>query len=344
MKAAVLEDLDRLVVKEVGDYTVGKGEVLVRVRSCAVCGSDLRIMHSGNPRVTFPQIIGHEIAGEVVEVGEGVEKFRVGDRVAIGADVPCGECFWCQNGMGTNCAINYAIGYQFPGGFAEYILLNALTVSQGAVHVFPASLSFDEAALAEPLACAIHGLEMCHLGVGDALLIIGTGPIGCMMIELGRSMGATRIIVIQRSLHRLEMAKRFGADYYFLSDDTVEEKVRDVTHGEGADVIMVTCASPEAQELSLKLARNRAHINFFGGLPRGTRNINISSNLIHYKECTVLGSHGSLPRHHHQALRVMEKNMVHPSSYITHRFPLAEIHEAFRMAESHQGLKVVVNP
>jgi L-iditol 2-dehydrogenase len=344
MKAAVLEGIDRLVVKEVPDYTVKEGEVLLRVRSCAVCGSDLRIMHAGNPRVRFPQIIGHEIAGEVVAVGEGVKKFQVGDRVAVGADVPCGECFWCQNGMGTNCAINYAIGYQFPGGFAEYLLLNKLTVIQGAVHRIPENLSFDEAALAEPLACAINGLEMAHLGVGDTLLIIGAGPIGCMMIEMGRHMGATTIIVAQRSPQRLSMARSFGADHYFLSDEHLEERVLEVTDGEGADVIMVTCASPEAQEMSLRLARHRARINFFGGLPKGSRDIAISSNLIHYKECTVLGSHGSLPRHHRKALQVMERGMVHPSRYITHRFPLEAIGEAFRMAESHQGLKVVVNP
>lgn len=345
MRAAVLEGIDRLVLREVSDPTPKKGEVLVRVRACSVCGSDIRIMHSGNPRVRFPQVVGHEIAGEVVAVSQGVTKFRVGERVAIGADVPCGACFFCQNGMGTNCAINYAIGYQFPGGFAEYILLNALTVVQGAVHEIPDNLSFDEASLAEPLACAINGLEMSKLEVGDTLLIIGAGPIGCMMIEMGRSMGATNIIVVQRSLRRLEMAKRFGADYYFLADDPdLEKKILEVTEGEGADVVMVTCASPEAQEMSLRLARHRARVNFFGGLPKDARNISVPSNLIHYKECMVLGTHGSLPRHHKKALKVMAKNMVHPSWYITHRFPLEEIHQAFQVAESHQGLKVVVNP
>jgi L-iditol 2-dehydrogenase len=345
MRAAVLEDLDRLSIMELPDPSPGEGEVLVRVRACSVCGSDIRIFHFGNPRVKFPQIIGHEIAGDVVAVGPGVTKFRIGDRVAIGADVPCGACYWCQNGMGTNCATNYAIGYQFPGGFAEYILLNALTVVQGAIHRIPDNLSYDEASLAEPLACAINGLEMSQLGVGDTLLIIGAGPIGCMMIEMGRFMGATNIIVIQRSLKRLEMAKKFGADHYFLADDPdLEAKVFEVTGGEGADVVMVTCASPDAQEMALRLARHRARINFFGGLPRDARNISIPSNLIHYRECMVLGTHGSLPRHHRKALQVMAKGMVHPSWYITHRFPLEAIHEAFRVAESHEGLKVVVNP
>src|ERR1035437_4121897 len=120
MKAAVLQALNEMTITEVPTPTPGQGEVLLKVRACAVCGSDVRIFHHGNPRVTPPVIIGHEVAGEVVAVGSGVDKFAVGDRVAIGADVPCGKCEMCKGGFGNNCAINYAIGYQFPGGFAEY--------------------------------------------------------------------------------------------------------------------------------------------------------------------------------------------------------------------------------
>ncbi|HSV31949.1 MAG TPA: alcohol dehydrogenase catalytic domain-containing protein [Atribacteraceae bacterium] len=345
MKAAVLEALDRLNVKEVPDYQVGANEALLRVHSCAICGSDIRIMHHGNPRVNFPQIVGHEAAGDIVKVGDSVQRFKVGDRVAVGADVPCGCCFWCQNGMGTNCAINYAIGYQFPGGFAEYLLLNELILNQGPVHLIPDSLSYDEAALAEPLACAINGLEMAKLGVGDSLAIIGAGPIGCMMIEMGRHMGATNIIVIQRSQNRLDMARQFGADHYFLSEQPdIVENVRAVTRSEGPDIVMVTCASPAAQELAITIARHRARVNLFGGLPKDSRNISVPSNVIHYKECMVMGSHGSLPRHHWKAIQVISAGMVRPARVITHRFPLENVREAFEMAESHAGLKVIVNP
>ncbi len=345
MKAAVLEDIDTIVVKEIDKEKPGPGEVLVRVRSCAICGSDIRIMHHGNPRVHFPQVVGHELSGVVAETGEGVEKVKVGDRVAIGADVPCGKCYWCQNGMGTNCRINYAIGYQFPGGFAEYILLNELTMSYGPVHRIPEGMSFDEACLAEPLACAINGLEMAQLGVGDTLAIIGAGPIGCMMIEMGRFMGATRVMMIQRSPHRLEIAKKFGADDYFLSsEENFLDNFLESTEGEGADVIMVACGSPDAQEMSLHMARHRARINYFGGLPATARPITLSSNLIHYKECMVLGSHGSLPRHHLKALKAIESGMVHTAEFISHTFSLDEIEKAIQNAESHEGLKVIVHP
>ena len=143
MRAAVLEDLERLVVKQVPDPAIGPGEILVRVRACAVCGSDVRIYHHGNPRVKPPQILGHEIAGDVVAVGESVDKFKVGDRVATAADVPCGVCDYCRAGMGNDCAINYALGYQFQGGFAELLALDRrrrtarITVSYGPVHHIP---------------------------------------------------------------------------------------------------------------------------------------------------------------------------------------------------------------
>ncbi|MBM3501130.1 MAG: L-threonine 3-dehydrogenase, partial [Armatimonadetes bacterium] len=137
MKAAVYQGTDQLVIQDMPTPTAGPGEVLVRVRACAVCGSDIRIYHHGNPRVVPPAVIGHEIAGDVAQVGEGVEGFRVGDRVASGADVPCGVCPACRDGRGNNCPVNYAIGYQFPGGFAEYILFNKTAVDFGPLHPIP---------------------------------------------------------------------------------------------------------------------------------------------------------------------------------------------------------------
>lgn len=345
MKAAVLEDLENLVVKEVKSPTVGKEEVLVRVRSCAVCGSDIRIYHRGNPRVKPPQIIGHEIAGEVVETGEKVENFKVGDRVALGADVPCGVCKFCKNGLGNNCAINYAIGYQFPGGFAEYILINEITVKYGPFHKIPDNLSFNEASLAEPLACCLNGYELANLRVGDTVVIIGAGPIGLMLIELARNMGAGKIILSQRSKERLKIAKRFSADVYISSlEENFVERIMEETDREGADVVMVACANPSAQEEALKIVGHRGRVNFFGGLSLGSRKIKIDSNLIHYRECFILGSHGSVPRQHEVALDLLSRGVIKGKNFVTHRFSLEEIKEAFQVAESHQGLKVIVSP
>jgi L-iditol 2-dehydrogenase len=209
MKAAVLEALDRIVVKDAADPVCGDDEAVLEVDECAVCGSDLRSYLYGNDRVKPPAVIGHEIAERVLRAGAAVTRVKVGDRVALGADVPCGTCHWCTTGRGTNCRINYAIGYQFPGGFQQRMLLYATTLAYGPVTPLPDGLSFAEAALAEPLACALNGLELAQFGIGKSICIIGLGPIECMMLELSRVFGASRVFAAQRSRARLDMARRF---------------------------------------------------------------------------------------------------------------------------------------
>jgi len=345
MKAAVLEDIARMVVKEVDTPVVKEKTMLVKVKGCAVCGSDIRIFHFGNPRVNPPQIIGHEIAGEVVEVGKGVTGFSIGDRVAIGADVPCGECEFCRAGQGNNCPINYAIGYQFPGGFAEYILLNSLTLRLGPVHKIPKNLSYEEAALAEPLACVIHGLELSQLKIGESILIIGAGPVGGMMADLAKAMGAGKVLLAQRSQKRIELARRFLADVIIsTTEEDLTQRVMEETGAQGVDVVVTACASVEAQEQALTVVRNRGRVNFFGGLPRGSHPLSVDSNLIHYRECFVHGSHGSVPSEHKKALELIERGVVEVKKIITHRFPLEDIHQAFQEVENREGLKVMVIP
>ena len=211
MKAAILESLDNLSVKEVPEPEIDDDAALMRVEAVSICGSDVRILHHGNPRVKPPTIIGHENSGVIVKTGKNVTRVKEGDRVSIGADVPCGQCRWCRDGLGNNCSINYAIGYQIPGAFAQYMKLPRLVLEEGPVTPFDASLSFDEAALAEPLACAINGLELINMSLGKSVVIIGLGPIGCMMIDLARVMGATKVIGVQRSKLRMEIAKFYEA-------------------------------------------------------------------------------------------------------------------------------------
>lgn len=345
MKAAVLEALEKLVVREVPTPEVDDDSVLVRVEACAVCGSDIRIYRHGNPRVTPPAIMGHESAGEVVAVGKNVKKFQVGDRVAMGGDVPCGACAYCEAGIGNNCRINYALGYQFPGSFAEYVLLNPTVVNHGPVHKVPDHLPLEEAALAEPLACCLNGLELCNVRLGETLVVIGAGPLGLMLVELGRRMGATKAILVNRSRPRLDMARWINADAYVCSsEEDAVERVMDETRGLGADVILTACPSPEAQADAIRMAANRARVNYFGGLPKGQSIVPIDTNLLHYREIFVFGSHGALPRHHRQAVELLAEGAIDAGRYISHRFPLERAAEAFAAAEAHDGLRVVIKP
>ena len=345
MKAAIFEGLDKITVKEVPTPEPEPGSVLVRVRACAVCGSDIRIFHHGNTRVTPPQVLGHEISGEVSAVGAGVTKFKPGDRVAIGADVPCGQCVFCEAGIGNNCQINYAMGYQFPGGFAEYVPLNQTVVNYGPVHILPDNVSFDEGALAEPLACVLNALELSPVKLGDTVVIIGAGPIGMMICEVARAMGAAKVILINRSGGRLETAKKLGiADVHVNSTESdAVQAVLDETGGLGADVILTSNPSGESQAQSLFMAKNRARINFFGGLPKGVM-VMLDTNIIHYRELFITGAHGSMPTHHSRALAMIAVGRIDVRRFITHNYKLEEINTAFKTAEGHAGLRVVVNP
>lgn len=345
MKAAVLEKLEKLVVKKVDKPKCGRDEALLKVEACAVCGSDIRIYHYGNPRVHPPIVIGHEVSGVVVETGPDVERVKPGDRVAIGADVPCGRCYWCRNGMGTNCKLNYAIGYQFPGGFQEYMVLNRTTLDFGPVTPIPDSLSFEEAALAEPLACAINGLELARFSFGKSICIIGLGPIGCMMLELTKICGASKVFAAQRSKRRLEMAKQFLQEARFIAteEEDLVESVMEETGGEGVDLVVTTASTVKAQEDAIKMVRHRGWVNLFGGLKNQPK-LCIDSNLIHYKECFITGSHGSLPHHHEQAVRLIDEKKVHAKWYISETFGLDDIQKAFDYHESRKGMKVIVKP
>lgn len=344
MLALVLEEIGKLVLREVEDPKVVPGSVLVKVKACAICGSDVRIANYGNPRVKIPAVLGHESAGEVVAVGEGVAKFKVGDRVAIGSDVPCGSCVYCEAGIGNVCETNYAMGYQFPGSFAEYVLLNPLVVEFGPVHLIPQGLSYEEAALAEPLACCLNALELCGVNLGETVVVIGGGPIGCMIMEVAKRMGAGRVIAVLRSRKRMEVVTQVADVVIVSSEEDVRERVKAETYGLGADVVITACSSPEAQMDALTLARGRGRVNFFGGLPPDSARIGLDTNIIHYRELLVTGAHGSVPRHHRQALFLIGQGLVDVKKYISSVYPLTEGVEAFRKASEKSEMRVVIKP
>ncbi len=345
MKAALLEELGKIVVQDVPEPQIDDHSALLKVESVAVCGSDLRIFRHGNPRVKPPAIIGHEIAGTVVAAGKAVTRVKVGQHVSIGADVPCGQCAWCRNGLGNNCTVNYAVGYQIPGGFAQYMKLPALVLEGGPVTPFPESLDFDTACLAEPLGCAINGMELANMSLGKSVVLVGMGPIGCMMIDLARVMGAAKVLCVQRSKLRMAIARCYEADVYIdSSEEDVVARCRAETGGEGPDIVITTCGSVEVHEQAVEMVAHRGYVNLFGGLGKNVRPMSLLSNTIHYKECFVTGSHGAVPRHHELAIRLLEHGRVRTAPIITHHFPLDRINEAFDTAENRGGMKIIVHP
>lgn len=345
MKAAIFEELNVMTVKDVPIPEVGDDDALLRVRACAVCGSDIRIFHNGHPEVQPPTIIGHEVCGDIVAVGKNVTKVKVGDRVALAADIPCGQCPMCQAGHGNFCENKQGLGHSEPGGFAQYCLINAFMLRSGPVVVIPDHMSYEEGALAEPLACVLNGMEHANPQLNDTAVILGAGPIGCMMIPVLYRLGCAKVIVVNRSRDRLELAKAFGADCYICSsEEDAVARVLEETDGLGAHLVITANPAWQSHSDAVKMVRPLGKICLFGGLPQGTTIPGFDTNTIHYKELTVTGSHGSLPRQHRAAVEMIASGKLDLSKIVTHRFPLEKINEALAAAEGHRGMKVIVEP
>jgi len=345
MKAAVFYGIKDMRIEEQPIPRFADDEILLKVEACAICGTDVRIFHHGHHNVHPPQIIGHEIAGVVADKGSRVTGYQVGDRVAVAPIVHCGVCFFCRRGQTNLCQNFKALGYHYPGGFAEYMVIPRRVVEGGNLNRIPDNLSFEEAAIAEPLACALNGQLLSQVGVGDYVLIVGAGPVGCMHIALARSLGASRVIVSEIKEDRLELARHFGADYYLNPQkEDVGKVLQEITEGIGPTVIIIAAPARKAQEEALLYAAPRARINLFGGLPGDDRLVQLDANLIHYREIFVHGTSGSTPLHNALALSLMASGRVDGKRFISKVVSLEELPEALEEASTGKFLKIVVKP
>jgi len=345
MKAALLKGIEDLVYGDFPTPEPKAGELLLRVKACAICGTDIKIYHHGHKLIRFPRITGHELSGEIVAVGAGVNGFAAGDRVQVAAAIPCGECYYCLRGIQSMCDRLVAVGYHYDGGFAEYTLIPERLLRNGCVNKMPDHLSFEEAALAEPLACVLNGQEISGVSFGETMLVIGAGPIGCLHCQAARIKGSRRVILADIDDNRLKMARFTGADRFVNpAKENLAAVIKSENGGRLADQVMVAAGSGQAQIQALQLTSKRGTVNFFGGLPKTQPTVNLDTNLIHYGEFKVVGTHGSAPRHNQQALAVLSSDAIDGRKYISAEYPLAEIKQALQAAESSQGLKIIVKP
>jgi L-iditol 2-dehydrogenase len=345
MKTARLYAPGDLRLESLPEPEAGPGDVVVRVLACGTCGTDVKIFRSGHAHISLPRVMGHEVAGEIVEVGDGVNGWAVGDRVQVIAAIPDGTCYECKRGFQTVCENLESIGYQYDGGFAEFMRVPAKVLAVDGLNRIPESLSAAEAAVTEPLACVLNGQELATVGDGDSVVVVGAGPIGCLHVRLARARGAAKVILIDVNPSRLALAERVGADA--LVDGSASdpiEAVRDLTDGRGADVVITAAASKPAQEQALSMASARGRVSLFGGLPKDDPIIRSDSNLIHYQELTVVGAYGSAPRHNREALELIASGRVPVDDLITDRLPLDRVADAIDIVARGEGIKVVIEP
>ncbi len=324
----------------------GPGEVKIRVRACSMCGTDVKISTSGHQRIVPPRVMGHEIAGEVVAVGEGVEGWAAGDRVQVIAAIPCGTCDWCRAGLMTICPNQVSMGYDFDGGFAPYMIVPAAVLAVDGLNRIPDGVSFAEASVAEPFACAINAQELAGTHDGDVVVVVGSGPIGCLHVRLARARGAASVLLVELSRERLDLAADLVKPDAAICASEVDpvEAVLAATGGRGADLVITAAASGAAQEQALRMVAPRGRISFFGGLPKDRPTITLDSNLVHYRELTIVGANGSSPEHNRQALRHIADGSVPVADLITHRLPLEQVRDGIDVVRSGTGIKVTIEP
>ena len=347
MKAAVYHGVKDIKIEEIPRPQISEREVLVRVRAAAICGTDLRIYNYGHSKIPPGKkvILGHELSGDIVEVGDRVLDVTEGMRVTVASNIGCGKCQPCLQGFFHLCNKYDAIGLTLDGGFAEYVKVPEQAVQQGAILQIPENISYEEAALIEPMACVYNGYKKCPTEPGDIALIFGAGPIGIMHIMMTKLAGASKIIMTEISDKRLKEAKDFGADLLINSEtQDLEKVVLDETDGRGADLIITACPSALAQKMATRLASLHGKINFFGGLPKEKSEINLDTNLIHYGELLITGSHGSDNYHCNRVLDLMVSGKIKLKPLITNKFPLNQIKQAFEVASEGKGLKTIICP
>jgi L-iditol 2-dehydrogenase len=343
MQAAMYYGIGDVRYEETDIPEIGPGELLVKVGTALTCGTDVKTYKRGHPLLIkhIPALFGHEYAGTIEAVGEGVQRFREGMRVVATNSAPCGECFYCKRDLPNLCA--QLKDSLVNGAFAEYI-----RVPEGVVrwntHQIPDSLSFRDAALTEPLACVVHGIEESNIRLGDTVVIIGAGPIGQMMIMLAKKSGASTVIASDLAELRRDIATRAGAD--ITIDPSKEDpvgRVREETSGRGADVVIEAVGLPKLWEQAVSMTRDAGTTVLFGGAASGTT-FEVDTERFHYGQLTLKGVFHLKPRHVEQALQLIIAKDINPDLLISHEMPLLKINEALEMMSEGKTMKVAISP
>ncbi|MGG3563137.1 zinc-dependent dehydrogenase [Neobacillus rhizosphaerae] len=343
MKAAVFHGPNQLKLEDVEKPEINDFEVLVKVNASAVCGTDVRIFEGKKTKgVRTPSIIGHELVGTIEEVGAQVKDFFVGDRVGVMPVIPCRKCYYCLNGRENVCANRTAIGYEFDGGFAEYVKIPITALEAGNLVSIPDHISFEEAVVAEPLACCINGQRKANVKMGDVVVVVGGGPIGLMHVQLAKIAGAKTVILSEPIAHRREKALLAGAN---LAVDPQNESLQDLvlseTDGLGADVVIMAIGVPFIVNSSANLLKKGGTLNLFAGFTKGVMS-EIDPNVIHYNEINVNGTSALTRADYYKSMSLIAAGQINTEVLTTKGYTLDDIEQAIVDVRNGNGMKSVI--
>ncbi|TCW31994.1 L-iditol 2-dehydrogenase [Thermohydrogenium kirishiense] len=350
MLALRLYGKDDLRCESIPDPILPKGGMIIKVEFCAICGSDIRNIKAGGTShgMILPRVMGHEASGTIYQIDDEIDEegYKIGERVIISCGIPCGWCEYCLSGNTNLCINKRSLSCEYDGCFAEYVAVPRELVKANGVIPIPDNISFEEASIVEPISCALNGQELSKVGLNDAVVIIGGGPIGIVHAILSKILGASKVILSEISNDRIEIARDFK-EIDRIIDPAKEDFVKtviDETDGKGADVVIVAAPSAAAQEMAVSVAAKRGRINFFGGLPKDKSVINIDSNLIHYKELFIHGTSDSTVLQFKKVLELIQLKKLNVKSLISKTFDIRDYEKAFEMASSAKALKVIIKP
>jgi L-iditol 2-dehydrogenase len=316
------------------------GEVLVKVMSALTCGTDVKTFKRGHPKFPPPFVFGHEFGGDIVEVGDGVTRFKTGMRVTSTVNAECGNCFYCRKGQGNLCE---NLEYNF-GAFAEYVIVPASIVRKNLFEI-PADVSYADAAVIEPFVTVVHGQGLVKIQPGEVIAIIGAGgPIGILHSQMAILAGASRVIAIDRSDTRLEVLKQFGSVIPInpLHQD-VSAAVLEATGGYGADVVIECAGTKQTWEQAVDLVRRGGRVLWFGGLPGGAK-VELDAVRLHYGEITLFNIHSGTANDAQQAFRLITSGKINTRCLLSGEVSLEGVERALQMMITGEVIKMVVNP
>jgi L-iditol 2-dehydrogenase len=342
--------VDAVEIRETEEPKLDPAGAVLRVVACGICGTDARTYFNGDPRAPVPWVLGHEPVGILEEVGPdadlppGVSR---GDRVFLGSILTCGECRWCVDGFQNLCEHHLLYGYDpFPGAYADYAAVPPIATKN--LIPLPEELPSDLATTADPFACALNGIEQLDVQLGDTVVILGSGPIGCWQAVMSRDRGASRVYISDVSRERLEVAVgivgRFVDDAWVAGDDNGVAEVLSRTSGLGAGRVSVAAPSKQAQQAALEMAAKRGRVVYFAGLPKHDPISPLDVNQLHYQELVISGAYGATHRQYRLTMDYLDRRQDDLGKVVTHRFPLEEIASAFATIRAGTGLKMVIEP
>ena len=340
MRVAMYYNNKDIRLEEMPKPAGGPGEVLIQIEASGICGSDVLEWYRIHKA---PVVLGHEIAGQIVEIGDQVKKYRVGDRVAASHHVPCKTCYYCLSGHQTVCDTLRSTNF-YPGGFAEFVRLPAINVDRG-IYLLPDEMSYEAATFIEPLACVLRAQRIAGISPGQTVLVMGSGISGLLHIQLARALGAGKVTATDVSEYRMKAAKDLGADEVIKAQDLTPDRFQESNQGRLADQVIIATGAQQVQLQALTMVERGGTVLFFAPTDQGVT-IPISVNDLFFRnDITLTTSYAGSPADHWRAMQLIQAGALNIQRMITHRFGLAETGKGFKLvAEATESIKVIIEP